>query len=312
MLKFHNLFTRKSNFVKSTIANYCIIADHVNNVSKTKIASFHVTHTIDGSSKKIPSQLVVYSASLDSAVSTNALILPVHNPNNDETKIIPLDLSKLPDFFMDLEKLYDRWFPKSRSINPAKCLTTNQNLIDVHRVGDYKFSIMSSKADFDRLDKSQLNVTPGAKIAIDMHSMDYSFIVYQFFQQGQIDVTPFGYLCEPIHPYAMIVPTIHGHPDNEDNEDTVSFEHQAYFDHDIYCLLNCVGTPDMSNRDVDDTNKLLNNITTDYLNRKIKISTHPNFAPTKFNINCIRRNRNMLITRNGCTSFYDLTIDTAH
>ena len=48
----------------------CIEADSVNDVSKTKIASFHVAYTLDNGVTIIPSQLVIYAANVDSMANT--------------------------------------------------------------------------------------------------------------------------------------------------------------------------------------------------------------------------------------------------
>jgi hypothetical protein len=176
----------------------CIIADSVGDVSKTRIASFHTAYTLDGGKTIIPSQLIVYAANVDSNTATNAFILPVYNPGNNYQKIIPLDFSKLPDFFSNVNEIFDRWFPSKnwadRTLSSPNGEFAIENILPVHKVGDYKFSIMPSKMDFNRLDRSQLNISSTAKIAIDVHSDDYSFIVYQFYQKGRIEITPFGYI----------------------------------------------------------------------------------------------------------------------
>ena len=90
----------------------CIIADSIKDVSKTKIACMQTAYSFDNGQTIIPAQLVVYSANVDSSTNNNAFILPIYNPGNDHRTIIPLDFSKLTNFFTDLEKIYDRWFPE--------------------------------------------------------------------------------------------------------------------------------------------------------------------------------------------------------
>jgi len=139
----------------------CIVADSVNDVSNTKIAAFHIGYKIENSDNIIPAQLVVY---------TNAFILPVYNKkskiNNPITNtIIPLDMSNYSEFFKNLNLYFNRW-NQTESYN---LLYTNnsdamlQSMLPVHRVGDYKFSIMPTKADFDNIYTSQLRVDPMAK-----------------------------------------------------------------------------------------------------------------------------------------------------
>ncbi|BCS83456.1 hypothetical protein QLL95_gp0667 [Cotonvirus japonicus] len=196
----------------------CIVADSVKNVDNTKIASMHVAYKTNNS-KIIPAQLVVYAATINSSTKTNALILPVYNPGNNTNNIIPLDMSDYSDFFNEMYSLYSRWFPEKTTLSYSRNSITNNfdnSTLEVYKVGDYKFSLMPSKKDFIRLNKEELNIDPQSRASIDVHSNDYSFIVYQFYQQGNIDITPFAYLCKPFSENSMIIPTIHGHPDSVD------------------------------------------------------------------------------------------------
>lgn len=304
----------------------CIVADNVREVSKTKIASFHAAYSLDGGKTIIPAQLIVYSAEVVSNANTNAFILPVYNPGNNPQNIIPLDLSNATDFFSILNQIYQKWFPNRKTIsvlNYSSMQSDSFGLLDVHTVGDYKFSIMPSKIDFNRLDRTQLNVSPVAKGAIDAHSNDYSFIVYQFFQRGKIEVTPFGYLCQPYREHAMVIPTIHGHP--HDNVPTVGlgyvpnmhvsfqpdFENESEYDHDIYCLVKNPGQTQINTKDdMISIDKLLRSINKDYLGRSIRIYVPKSFIPNRITITGIRENRNILVKPDGYIFAKDLVLDT--
>lgn len=302
----------------------CIVADSVKDVSNTKIASFHVAYSLDDKQTIIPAQLIVYSANVDSTTNSNAFILPVYNPDNNYRKIIPLDFSKFPQFFDKIDNIYNRWFPKpvsySRSNSTLDCFSNSGNFLEVHTVGDYKFSIMPSKIDFNRIDRSQLNISPIAKISIDAHSNDYSFIVYQFFQKGNIDITPFGYLCEPCKENSMIIPTIHGHP--HDSVPTVGlgyvpnmfvsyksdFEDSAEFDHEIYTLVKNSMSTMVKKEDVVDIDKILRNINMDYMNRKIRVFAPKSFVPNRFTIKGYKPNRNLFVNSDNYNFINDLVI----
>lgn len=233
----------------------CIVADTVEDVFSTRIASFYVVYTLVKGKTIVSAQLVVYSANVNSPVSTNAFILPIYNPGNDYRKIIPLAMSNLPDFLNNISKIYERWYPKYKtySLNNATLGMENDNgTLPVYIVGDYRFGIMQTKADFYRLDRSQLNVDPASKASIDIHSNDYTFIVYQFYQRSKLKITPFGYLCQPIKNDQIIIPTIHGHPHESlaaefnfpDSYITFSpiyqssgFESYAHYDHEIFTMV---------------------------------------------------------------------------
>jgi hypothetical protein len=306
----------------------CIVADSVSDVSKTKIASFSVAYSLNGDRNMIPAQLIVYAAKVESLVKENAFILPIYNPGNNYTKIIPLDLSDMTDFFFDLENIYSRWFPlQEKSYAQSNSLeifdSLNSSTLPVHKVGDYRFSIMPSKYDFNRLDKSRLNVDPAAKIAIDVHNDDYSFIIYQFFQKGKIDISPFGYLCAPCEKNTMILPTIHGHPHNQFPDTSLGyvtnlyvtyksdFEDKAEYDHEIYALVsNSQPTNNLiTMKDVSDLDKFIKQIKKDYMNRNIRIYVPKNFIPKKFKFVGVRYNRNLLIKDTEHKFLFDLTID---
>lgn len=302
----------------------CIVADSVNDVSKTKIASFHVGYSLDDKKTVLPAQLIVYAADVDSNATSNAFILPVYNPGNDYKKIIPLDFSELPDFFTQTKSIFERWFPKkylARSMNYSSNSFDTDSYLPVHKVGDYKFSIMPSKMDFNRLDRSQLNVNPAAKSVIDFHSNDYSFIIYQFFQRGKIEITPFAYLCEPYNDQAMIIPTIHGHPheivptgmghvQNLFVPNKPDFEENADFDHVIYSITKQdLPKSIITKKDLTDMNDLLRQITKDYMNRKIRVFCPKSFVPNKIDLTGYKDNRNTMITRDGSFFMRDLIVD---
>jgi len=319
----------------------CIVADDVKDVSKTKIVSFHVGYVEGrpgpqyelGSSteiKPIPAQLIVYSAQVDTVVNSNAFILPVYNPGNDTSKIVPLDFSKLSTFITDIETIFDRWYPKPRSwsngtFSANSSLSYDAEPLPVYQVGDYKFSLMPSRMEFNRIDKTQLNINPTAKVAIDVHSNDYSFIVYQFFQKGKLEVTPFGYLC-PSYPHvdnSMIIPTVHGHPHDMFTSNTgmgyipnmyvgfkSDFEDKASFDHEIYTLIKTTEPTKFSTKtNIVDIDRLLRQIQTDYLNRQLRIYVPNNFVPKKIKISGTNPNRNLFVTSDGYQYVKDLTID---
>lgn len=279
----------------------CIVADQVKSVSKTKIASFMIKAGWDQSEKEIY-QLVIYSANIDSVVNKNALILPVYNPGNNPNKIIPLDLSEMSDFFDKLDALYNR---SNNSKSFGVTYSSNSISLPVYRVGNYKFSIMPSKEDFVRLNTSELIVDPAARVSIDVHSNDYSFIVYQFYQKGNIDITPFGYLCKPYKDHQMIIPTIHGHPDNciafnSRYIDRNIFEDVSEYDHVIYTLIDKSDGQKNDPEFIPKVAKLLSKIKKDYLGRSIAMAIPKSYTKKVITLKDTYKNRNI---RNDISGF---------
>jgi len=170
--------------------------------------------------------------------------------------------------------------------------------------------------------KKQLNVNATAKTAIDVHPDNYSFIVYQFYQRGKLNITPFGYICPPYDNSKMVIPTIHGHPhDVLPNIGTgyipnmfvpynSGFENQADYDHEIYSLAKNPDENGSNNKkDVMDIDRLLKTINTDYMQRKIRIYCPLKFVPNKIKLAGHKMNRNILINRNEFNFIRDLLVD---
>lgn len=302
----------------------CICADNVKEVSNTKICSFHVGYSYDGGANITSGQLIVYSADVDSLTSSNAFILPVYNPGNNAYKIIPLDFSELGSFFYDVDSIFEKWYPKmlSKGLRSFENTfdSTNSSPLKVHTVGDYKFSIMPSKKDFNRIDRSILNVNPSAKVSIDVHTNDYSFIVCQFFQSGKLNISPFAYLCQAASDYTQVVPTIHGHPHDEIEVPGMrsmffshkpNFEEKSDFDHTIYCLVKQpnVVNPVVGKNDVKDFYRLLKEIKMDYKQKTVAVYPPNNFVPLKFEIKGYKTNRNIAVGVNGMVFLADLELD---
>ncbi len=307
----------------------CIIADIVKHVDNTKIAVFHVGYKMGLAGEILPGQLIVYSANVDSTTDQNAFILPVYNLSKKTNLIIPLDMSDLSDFFTVLDNIYDRWFPPKRIqstnfFNTESYSLQQSNFLPVHTVGDYKFSIVPHKSDFLRIDSAQLHVNPSAKTSIDVHSDDYSFIVYQFYQKGKINITPFGYICPQYAlPNTLFVPTIHGHPHEMFSPAVYAhiksgFEQTASYDHVIYAIVKC--NPDQNQNqnqnqiipkknDIIDLDHLVRNIKTDYLDRNIQICVPKCFIPKKITITNSEPNRNFIIDASTSKFVYDLVLD---
>lgn len=284
----------------------CIIADAVGNISKNKIASFHVAYKLNNKTI-MPAQLVIYSTNVQSLTTNNAFILPIYNPGNDPQKIVALDLSYFSNFLDEVEKIYQRWFPEqSYSSTNISMLENDCEKIEVHTVGNYRFSIMPSKADFAKLDKSILNINSEAKKVIDVHSNDYSFIIYQFYQQGNLKIVPFGYLCQPLSEDRMIIPTVQCHSDSTGlNETKIDM---AKFDHVIYTMIKNPTNP-INKSDLATIDSLFGKIIHDYIKRPIRIFCPRSFIPNKIIINDYQKNRNLLLDKNGYQYCHDLMID---
>lgn len=284
----------------------CIIADNINGITNVKILCSHVAYRLHD--EFTPAQLVVYAANIDTSV-TNALIFPVYNPGNDATKIIPLDLSHLPYFFNETESVFHQVHVNTSMSEDA--------MLTVQQVANYKFSIAASKMDFNRIDRTQLNINAISKTTIDIHSDDYSFIIYQVFQKGHLDIMPFGYLCPQVTDTTLIVPTITSHPHNMFDKCYIQSLHVAYksefedviqFDCEIYSLVKSP-TEKTPREKVKEVDTWIRKIKTDYLKRDVKLYVPQNFKLNYVKLACFKPNRNMLMASDNYQFMRDLVID---
>jgi hypothetical protein len=280
----------------------------VKDVSNTKIVCFQVAYSYDGGKTGTLGQFIAYSANVESDVKTNAFILPVFNPDNNPDKIIPLDMSELSHFFDDIKTVFNRWYPPIQNQSFSRnSMPLSRNLLEVHTVGDYKFSIVPSKKDFNKIDRNKLNVNPAAKKSIDAHSDDYSFIVYQFNAKGKLEISPFGYLSPTYSDNQLFVPTIHGHPhDGLTNIGTgyvmnafvnyqTEFEQQAEFNHEIYGIIKADDEL-VTQKDLIELNNIVKTIARDYMDRDLRIYLPKKISPRKITINGIKINRNLILS----------------
>lgn len=299
----------------------CIVADIVIEVHNTRIFVCNCAYMQTESNDITPVELVIYSADVNSSTKSNAVILPVYNPTGKTSNIIPLDLSACPQILDDIEAQFKRWDPQVKSY-----MSTNGRGIEtdsfseplpVHTVGDYQFSIMSSKKDFNRLDKTKLRVNPQSKKSIDVHSMDYSFIVFQFFKGGDLHLSPFGYIAPLSSSYDHFVPAIHGHPhvDSEyygvpsEHKMSSPFEDTAHYDHLIMYITKSDNVKDRRTEDAKSMDDILKNIRSDYLQQEVKILFPNKFTHGKFTLKGNYANRNIAI-KNGKYWFIDDLVES--
>ena len=191
-----------------------------------------------------------------------------------------------------------------------------KNNLPVYIVGDYKFSVMPSKYDFSRINTSELYVRPEAKNSIDVHSNDYSFIIYNFFKRGKVNITPFGYLCPSVNDYSMMIPTIHGYPGGNNVTRLpmmpyTDFEQKADYDHTIYVIVKDNNkTGNMTRDNVKQyISLLLRKVQYDFLGRKIKIYIPNQIIPVEYKITGFTDNRNLIMYGNQYKFLHDLVVD---
>jgi hypothetical protein len=124
----------------------CIISEPVEDVSKTKI--------LVGVNSDFTKQITVYSNDVENYSESNAMILPVPNPQS--VKFI--NLANYSKIFNDADSVFT--LEKSRSLSRNFSLSIN-NTLTIYNVGSYKASIAMGLEDLKRVNKSVFNLSTG-------------------------------------------------------------------------------------------------------------------------------------------------------
>jgi hypothetical protein len=197
----------------------CLFANEVADVKNTQICVLP-----NGSDR----QITVYSCDITKgSQKSNALILPVPNPDNDESKIKLYDLSERPDFF---DKLNSRVISKGRSLHSNSSYAAPDSFVAVQQIGSYEVSVAETLEDLKRIDPKLLEIEPALlKLLQEKYCdptssrCDWSFVVAKFDHQQKFH--PFAY-SHPLQKTGWFIPTSHFH--------SKTYNDYEKFDHDIY------------------------------------------------------------------------------
>jgi hypothetical protein len=185
----------------------CCFSNEVVAVSSTNIYA-----RLDGDR-----QLLAYSMYLDTKQPT-AMVLPLPVASGPVRFI---DLSKSPDMFADLAKLF---------VMPSRGGGDDFDLemlaLDVHEVGAFVASYVPSRADFARLDP-RFRISDKLFDAVPAYA-DYGFAVFQL-APGKLDVHPMAFSFPTRVPDRLFFPTVHVHDGKVHR--TANFDHSLYYQH---------------------------------------------------------------------------------
>jgi hypothetical protein len=279
----------------------------------------------------IPLQLVVHQLQIDmdDNYANNSIILPVYNPSNDIKNIIPVDMSQTANFFNELEtqQTSNGMYPFFSTKDNIKLSNKLDDNLHVHDVGDYKITLVPSKKYFiNNVDGNiTIDIHNVAKLSIEQHSNDYSFIIYEFVGRGKIKILPFGYICPLLHHSKLFIPTINGQPcpdDEQYNErsfvyNSSVFQNNSKYDNEIF-IIHVVNATENIKLNISDCElQKINNISI-FLNRYIKKDLYGNDLKIllgkksklqKINLNGIKSNRNIIVENGQIKFLFDLLID---
>jgi len=211
----------------------CIVSQPVKEVDSTKIL-------VALSSDKTR-QMIVYGNRVDNEIATNAMILPVPNPQTIKFH----DLSKHKNIFKDLDSAF--YHVTTNSFDGALSYSTNSmNMLKVFDVGSYQVSMANTVDDILRINKQVFDLSAGCyELLKSQYTSNFGFIVCKL-KQGNATYHPLGYSHQVINQQKLFIPTKHYHEHTIDLQDSEYAVEQSEVNHDekwqhmIY-LYNCTG-----------------------------------------------------------------------
>ncbi len=236
----------------------CIISEPVEEVSETKI--------LVGVNSDFTKQITVYSNDVENYSESNAMILPVPNPQS--VKFI--DLTNYSRIFNDADSVFE--LEKSRSL--SKSLSRNYSLginsLEIHNVGSYKASIALGLEDLKRVNKSVFNLSSGC---YDLLKRDYSnpkfgFIICKL-NKGKESYHPFAYSHNLLSMEEIFIPTKHYHEHNSNKKP---------IRHTTYTADNINDSPMFSNVSLYSGNRGVSFGTYEYINSNNSVTTTEDWA----------------------------------
>ncbi len=180
----------------------CLISAEIEKVSKTKI--------LIAPNANNTRQLVVYSNYVNNLSESNAMVLPVPNPQTVEF----IDLTAYSNLFEDCSSCFYS-IHKSKSLN-RQYLTNSFNTrddkpLEVFNVGSYKISLAMNLEQISRVNSAIFDLSPGLKQTLEMfyHQPYWGFIICKL-NSGPELYHPFAYSHNIIQSQ-IYIPTRHYH-----------------------------------------------------------------------------------------------------
>ena len=222
----------------------CIIAEEIESVSNTKLFC--------GLNQDKTRQLTVYSNDVNS-VGTNAMILPVTNPESIEFH----DLTEYEDFFEDCQNCF---YNPTKSFNYSndamRCFDCDDSL-KVFDVGSYQVSVANNLNDLKRVNTNVFTISNKLdQMLSKFYSASHFGFIICTLKKGNHNYHPLAY-SHNVYKNKPFLPAIHYHVSGDDNSGFHSMADD--WDHDIY-LYNM--KPSDKVKSMNSNNKVWNNKTT--------------------------------------------------
>ena len=173
------------------------------------------------------------------SVNPVAMILPIPLPRNSRTGVVSdhsdirmVDVSKCETLFDDLDAVFPQNHYGTRSFAQTLSVQSKNSIesLAVKRSGSYRYSVVPSLSDFDKLRKDVFNVDVShvKNLLSDHYKKQFAFLVCIIDKSAVY--SPIAYI-HPSNGRFLFVPTLHKHGD-DDHVDSQTSD----WDHSIYSI----------------------------------------------------------------------------
>lgn len=198
----------------------CIISGEIESVCDTKIIAAKVNND---------KQLTIYSNKVDTERPV-AMILPY--PNAVVRPVIIETKAEDNGIFGNIDGL---WNPFARTFggnDEEEYFEYDSEPLEVHRSGNYQYSIATSAAELSQLNNKVFNIKSDLQTLLDEYlNRGFGFIICII--DKNVDYSPFAYVAS-IYGDKFFIPTKHYH--EHANKPNSSQEYSDDWDHVIYIL----------------------------------------------------------------------------
>ena len=182
----------------------CMISLPINEVTNTNIFV-----ALSDNKKQ---QLTIYSNLIDNQINSNAMVIPVPNPESIQLH----DMSKNKSFFSDCDKSFELISrSRSKSFN-ARSNSSNidsYNVLHVKNIGSYKVSVAMNLEELNNIDKNVFVLSDELKNILSLHynnkNENWGFIVFVLDLERK-EYHPFAF-SHNIFNNQIYIPTRHYH-----------------------------------------------------------------------------------------------------
>jgi hypothetical protein len=187
----------------------CMISLEVAQVSDTKI--------LVGLSKDKKRQITIYSNKVDTPVSNNAMIIPVHHPESVQF----INLSNYKNIFDDCEScFFNESMPQGArgSLSYSNSSDSfDKKKLEVYDIGSYKVSLAMNLDDLKHVDTSVFELSKGCNELLEKTYKEkyWGFIICKL-AKGKEEYHPFAYSNNMLDKQVFI-PTKHFHMEHKQN-----------------------------------------------------------------------------------------------